>query len=113
MEQGYFLSLLKPSGACGETGWRGLMAEDVETRSLRMGLFTALRLRLRRNYLLLVYFIAELWITRIFPHPTSPKDGMDFYQRFLGPFPFQDIEQGQARAFGLGLLHGPKITWAG
>ncbi|HXZ43505.1 MAG TPA: DUF2270 domain-containing protein [archaeon] len=87
MEQGYFKSLLKPGGTSGGTGWRGLMAEDLETRSFRMGLFTALRVRLRRNYLLLVYFITVVWITKIFMHPASPKDALDFYQRFaVGEF---------------------------
>jgi uncharacterized membrane protein len=87
MERGYFASLLKPGEASGEAGWRSLMADDLETRSFRIGLFTALRVRLRRNYLLLLYFITAVWITKIFVHPASPKDALDFYQRFaVGEF---------------------------
>jgi uncharacterized membrane protein len=87
MEQGYFARFLKPTEASGEAEWRDLIAEDLETRSFRIGLFTALRVRLRRNYLLLVYFITAVWITKIFVHPSSPKDALDFYRRFaVGEF---------------------------
>jgi uncharacterized membrane protein len=87
MEQGYFARLLKPAEAIGETDWCVRMAEDLQTRAFRMGLFTALRVRLRRNYLLLVYFITAVWVTKIFVHPSSPKDVLEFYRRFaVGDF---------------------------
>ena len=41
----------------------------------------ALRLRLRRNYLLLVYFISAVWLTKIFLHPVGAKTVYEFHAR--------------------------------
>jgi hypothetical protein len=41
----------------------------------------ALRMRLRSNYLLLVYFVSAVWLAKMFVHPQSAADIHEFYAR--------------------------------
>ena len=49
---------------------------------MRVDLLTSARGRLRRNYLLLVYFVTAIWLTKVFIHPQSPATTAEFYARF-------------------------------
>jgi hypothetical protein len=40
-----------------------------------------MRLRLQRNYLMLVYFITGVWVTKIYIHPESVRSVGEFYSR--------------------------------
>jgi uncharacterized membrane protein len=82
MERGYFAPLLKAISLPCEEKWREMMAQDLDQRRFRVGLLIAIRLRLRRNYLLLVYFITAVWITKLFVHPMASRDPREFYARF-------------------------------
>lgn len=81
LERGYFAAqLLDRPGAAGER-WRAMLAEDLEHPRLLLGWFAATRVRLRRNYLLLIYFVTVVWITKLFVHPESPHYLREFYDR--------------------------------
>lgn len=82
MEHGYFSRLLKGHALGSEDPWRKSLACDLEKPRLVLGLFTACRLRLRRNYLLLIYFMTSVWLTKIFVHPANPGDASEFISRF-------------------------------
>jgi uncharacterized membrane protein len=82
LECGYFARVLKGLEPMGEGSWEDVLRQDLEERRYLIGLFAAARVRLRRNYLLLVYFITAVWITKLFVHPASPGSVAEFYERF-------------------------------
>jgi uncharacterized membrane protein len=82
MERGYFDPLLKGADPVAQTRWKAVLSKDLQEKRYLIGLFAAARVRLRRNYLLLVYFITGVWITKLFVHPQSPQSIGEFYGRF-------------------------------
>ena len=86
MERGYFAAFLRGSAELAPTGWRLVLADDLERPCLLLTPFHAARARLRRNYLLLFYFIAAVWITKLVIHPASPGDLRELWARLaVGP----------------------------
>ena len=46
-----------------------------------------MRLRLRRNYLLVISFMSAVWVSKLFIHPTRATDLAEFYARLhVGDF---------------------------
>lgn len=88
LEFGYFAELLDPDGTCDPLpDWRWLLAADLRHAHFAIDWLTAIRVRLRRNYLLLVYFVTAIWITKLYIHPGRPHHLMDFYDRLaVGDF---------------------------
>jgi uncharacterized membrane protein len=87
MEVGYFSQFLEPSPSQRQAHWRSLLAEDLRKPNFSLNWFTALRVRLRRNYLLLLYFITGAWITKLYIHPESPGTTQVFLSRLaVGDF---------------------------
>jgi len=81
LEANYFGHQICPNEPVSDPGWRERLAEDLRNPTLRTSLLMAFRLRLRRNYLLLVYFISAVWLTKIFLHPVGAKDVYEFSER--------------------------------
>jgi len=85
IEAGYFAPML--GGAAGAAdvpsteAWRNTLRADLEHPQLLISWFTAIRARLRRNYILLLYVVTAVWITKIFIHPQSPASAAEFYGR--------------------------------
>jgi uncharacterized membrane protein len=76
LERGYFAPWLVPGEA--EPGWTEELAADLREPRATIGLFAAVRRRLRRNYVLLFYFLTAVWLTKLFIHGL---DAGKFYQR--------------------------------
>lgn len=81
LEANYFGHQVCPNEPVQDPAWKEHLAEDLRNPTLRTSLMMAFRLRLRRNYLLLVYFISAVWLTKIFLHPVGAKDVSEFYGR--------------------------------
>jgi uncharacterized membrane protein len=81
IEQGYFAGLLGPSKAPA-ADWRQRLADDLRRPRLLIGWFKAVRVRLRRNYLVVLYFVTAVWITKLFIHPGRPTSVREFFDRF-------------------------------
>jgi len=58
-----------------------LLAADLRRTHFLISVFTAVRVRLRRNYLLLLLFITAVWIIKLIIHPARPQSIVDFYSR--------------------------------
>lgn len=80
LEVGYFAQLISPRPN-SESPQLGRLAEDLRRPRFLISWLTAIRARLRRNYLLLLYFVTGVWITKLFIHPNSPQSGSQFYLR--------------------------------
>jgi uncharacterized membrane protein len=79
LEARYFAALLE---GCGEAeGWRELLAHELRRPRRLIGWFTAIKVRLRRNYLLLLYFITAVWLAKLFIHPVDAADFPEFWSR--------------------------------
>jgi uncharacterized membrane protein len=76
LESGLFAQLLDPAGQPPEPQWRELLAEDLRQAVFSLSWFSAIRARLRRNYLMLVYFVTAVWIVKLVIHP-APSHGPD------------------------------------
>jgi uncharacterized membrane protein len=61
--------------------WRSTLRADLEHPQLLISWFTAVRARLRRNYILLLYVVTAVWITKLFIHPRSPASAAEFVER--------------------------------
>jgi len=81
MEAHYFSEQLWPPPSDEMASWREELAKDLERPRFTIGTFMALRMRLRSNYLLLVYFVSAVWVTKLFIHPQSPADIFEFHTR--------------------------------
>lgn len=88
LEVGYFGEHLAASpDESSRLHWQSTMAQDLRCPRLRVSWLTAIRARLRRNYLLLLYFVTGVWITKLFIHPASPASSGEFYLRLaVGDF---------------------------
>lgn len=82
LESGFFAEILKPVGA-GDPNpdWRRLLAADLRHTHFSISWLTAMRLRLRRNYLFVIYFMTAVWIVKLFIHPGRPANFADFFSR--------------------------------
>ena len=80
LERDYFAPQLVDC-KCNED-WAARLANDLRHPHITIGLFEASMLRLRRNYLMLAYFITAVWLTKLFIHPASPTSWRDYYERF-------------------------------
>ena len=81
LEAHYFGGRLCPPSSEEKSSWREELAWDLERPRFTVGTFMALRMRLRSNYLLLVYFVSAVWFTKVFIHPQSATDIFEFHAR--------------------------------
>ena len=81
LEARYFTELLAPRVSRVGT-WRRQLAADLARPRYTLGLVLAMRMRLRRNYLLLTHFITAVWLTKLFIHPHTPVDVYEYWARF-------------------------------
>jgi len=79
LEAHYFTSRLVP--AHSTDNWRARLAADLFDPRLTIGWLTALRFRMRRNYLMIIFFVTGVWLTKVFIHPHSPESMWEFYAR--------------------------------
>jgi uncharacterized membrane protein len=80
LEESHFSELLEPRDAAS-TAWRHALADDLRQPRVTLGMGMAIRMRLRRNYLMLLYFITAVWLTKVFIHPGSPHSAAELYRR--------------------------------
>jgi uncharacterized membrane protein len=70
LESGFFAEILRPRDpSIVKEDWRRLLAGDLRHTHFIISWMLATRVRLRRNYLLLLYFITAVWIVKLFIHP--------------------------------------------
>ena len=81
LEAHYFSERLCPSSSDEKASWREELAKDLKRPCFTIGTFMALRMRLRSNYLLLVYFVSAVWLAKVFVHPQSAADIYEFHAR--------------------------------
>ena len=70
LENGFFAELLDP-GSDSSPGWRRRLAADLRQTDFQISRLLAVRVRLRRNYLMLIYFLAAAWLVKLYIHPTN------------------------------------------
>jgi uncharacterized membrane protein len=87
MEVGLFAEVLRPSADGEQPDWRRLLAQDLRRIRFTLSWPMAVRVRLRRNYLLLVYFITGVWVAKVFMHPARAGSVQEIYGRLhVGDF---------------------------
>jgi uncharacterized membrane protein len=82
MHLGFFAEFLDPAPA-GRVppNWRQLLAADLRRTHFLISVFTAIRVRLRRNYLLLLLFLTGVWVIKLIIHPARPSSLAALYSR--------------------------------
>ena len=80
LEHNYFAAHLGARQPVENT-WRAQLRADLQHPHFTISHFLGIRLRLRRNYLLLFYFTTCVWLTKIFIHPNTPADNWELYDR--------------------------------
>lgn len=81
LERNYFGSLFCPDEPATEPTWRQQLGADLVRPHYTITPLLATRLRLRRNYLMLFYFVTGVWLTKVFIHPVPTVDLPEFYAR--------------------------------
>ncbi|MEW6336568.1 MAG: DUF2270 domain-containing protein [Acidobacteriota bacterium] len=81
LESCYFAPMLETRDCAACEGWRQAIAHDLREPVMFVSWFTAIRVRLRRNYLLLLYFITAVWIAKLFIHPRDPENIQELWAR--------------------------------
>lgn len=80
LESGFFAQVLRPT-ATPTMDWRSLLAADLRHLDFKISWFKAIRVRLRRNYLLLIYFLTAAWIVKLLIHPERADSLTTLYSR--------------------------------
>ena len=81
IEQGHFARLLSPQSKPVLTDWQQILSDDLRHPRLLLSWFTSTSVRLRRNYLMVLYFVTAAWITKLFIHPGRPASLNEFVER--------------------------------
>jgi uncharacterized membrane protein len=81
LEACYFAALLEGARHCEDGSWREVLAHDLRHPRMFVSWFTGLKIRLRRNYLLFIYFITAVWVTKVFIHPHDAAHLGEFWDR--------------------------------
>jgi uncharacterized membrane protein len=81
LERNHFARLFAGGVPDQDPSWRVQLARDLQEPHFTVSLFMGTRLRLRRNYLLIMGFVTVVWLAKVFIHPSSPRSLPDFYQR--------------------------------
>jgi len=82
LEFGYFADVLHPRGDVSPMpDWRAVLAADLRHTHFPISMFTAIRVRLRRNYILLLLFLTAVWVVKLFLHPSRPGSAAELYSR--------------------------------
>ena len=87
-EAGFFSELLRPPLHEERLpDWRRLLAADFRHTHFGIDWFTAIRVRLRRNYLLIFYFITAVWVVKLLIHPERARTFDQFWRHLeIGAF---------------------------
>jgi uncharacterized membrane protein len=88
LESGFFANILRPADASDpDPDWRRLLAADLRKSDFSVSWLTAMRLRLRRNYLFVIGFMGAVWVAKLFIHPTRAASLAEIYRRMhVGDF---------------------------
>lgn len=88
LEHNFFGPVICPSGCqLVEPTWERQLRRDLQNPHFTLTLSMGTRLRLRRNYLLLMYFTTAVWLTKLFIHPSAAHTVAEIYQRMaIGTF---------------------------
>ncbi len=81
LEGNYFAGHLVMAPIQSSSTWRSELAADLCDPRLTIRWLTAFRFRLRRNYLMIIFFITGVWLTKVFIHPQGPASLSEFYAR--------------------------------
>ncbi|MFH2201647.1 MAG: DUF2270 domain-containing protein [Elusimicrobiota bacterium] len=81
METNYFAQQLHPVEQHDDQSWREELAADLRKPRLLLRWRAAVCARLRRDYLLLFYFITGVWLCKLFIHPADPQSMEEFMAR--------------------------------
>lgn len=88
LESGFFADMLCPAKETDPSpDWKRLLAADLRHTHFSISWLTGMRLRLRRNYLLVISFMSAVWVAKLFIHPTRVTNLAEFYARLhVGDF---------------------------
>jgi len=88
LESGFFANILgQVEQSDPDRDWRRLLGADLRHVHYSISWFTAMRLRLRRNYLLVISFMGAVWVAKLFIHPTRATNFAELYGRLhVGDF---------------------------
>lgn len=88
LESGFFANMLSPPTKSDPSpDWKRLLAADLRHTHFSISWLTGMRLRLRRNYLLVISFMSAVWVAKLFIHPTRVTNLAEFYARLhVGDF---------------------------
>lgn len=88
LESGFFANLMHPAtNQDPNPEWSRLLAADLRHTHFSISWLTGMRLRLRRNYLLVIGFMSAVWVAKLFIHPTRATNLAEFYSRLhVGDF---------------------------
>jgi len=82
LEFGFFAEQLHPlENRRPLPDWRRVLAADLRHTRFLISVFTAVRIRLRRNYLMLLLFLTGVWIVKLVIHPSRPESVAALYPR--------------------------------
>ena len=65
IDQGYLAGLLHETDTPPIADWRRMLASDLRRPRLLLSWLKATRVRLRRSYLMILYFVTAAWITKL------------------------------------------------
>jgi uncharacterized membrane protein len=82
LQFGFFAEQLHPSPDRRVVpDWRRILAADLRHTRFLISVFTAVRVRLRRNYLMLLLFLTGVWVVKLVIHPARPDSLAVLYSR--------------------------------
>lgn len=81
LESGFFADVLNPGSDRPLSDWRRLLAADLRHAHFQISWLLGIRVRLRRNYLTLIYFLTAVWLVKLYIHPVKSDSLATLYSR--------------------------------
>lgn len=81
LESGFFAGVLWPDSDRSLPDWRRLLSADLRHAHFQISWLLGIRVRLRRNYLTLIYFLTAVWLVKLYIHPQKSDSMATLYSR--------------------------------
>ncbi|MDX1661007.1 MAG: DUF2270 domain-containing protein [Gemmatimonadota bacterium] len=86
MEENFFIPIIRRNLVSPRSDWRDFVAEDLDQPTFKITLLQAVGLRLRYNYLWILYAVLLAWIAKLHLHPDTANTPAQLVDRMaVGP----------------------------
>lgn len=86
IEENFFLPIFRRNLVSPKSGWREMVAADLDEPKFKLSVLEAVSIRLRFNYVWIFLVILLAWLAKLAMHPFEARSAVEVYERMaVGP----------------------------